>query len=52
MKKLISIICIIGLTLITSISFAGGGKVQERNPEIRGAAEQPVMRQLITNGDV
>jgi len=52
MKRLISLILILVLISAASISFAAGGKIQERNPEIRGDVDPPVMRQLITNGAV
>lgn len=52
MKKIIVLLCVVMLVVISSMSFAAGDKVQERNPEIRGDVNPPVMRQLVTNGDV
>ncbi|MBN2794411.1 MAG: hypothetical protein JXR88_03320 [Clostridia bacterium] len=50
MRKIISIIVL--LAVITSYAYAGGGKVQERNPEINGEVDPPVMRTLDVHGEV
>lgn len=52
MKRIIALLCVFGLVVISSISFAAGGKVQERNPDIRGDVDPPVTRRLVTNGEV
>jgi hypothetical protein len=54
MKRIIAAVLTLILILVvtSTVVFAVGDKVQERNPEFNGDVDVPVQRQLIVNGDV